>query len=132
MYVRRLTTLFGENAGKIWSVLNQEGCSKKEKILEITKLEEDDFYAGVGWLARENKITKEDQNSFRLGTTNLESEIGSHAGLIWKILDIWGDADLNTIKRLSNLDDGELQSALGWLAREDKIIINANQKFVLK
>jgi len=100
--------------------------------LEITKLEEDDFYAGVGWLARENKITKEDQNSFRLGTTNLESEIGSHAGLIWKILDIWGDADLNTIKRLSNLDDGELQSALGWLAREDKIIINANQKFVLK
>ena len=132
MYVRRHTTLFGENAGKIWSVLNQEGCSKKEKILEITKLEEDDFYAGVGWLARENKISKEDLDCFRLGTTNLESEIGNHAGLIWKILDIWGDADLRTIKRLSNLDDSELQSALGWLAREDKIIINEDQKFILK
>jgi len=132
MYVRRLTTLFGENAGKIWIVLNQEGCLKKEKIIEKTKMDEDDFYTGIGWLARENKVTKEDNDCFRLGNTNLESEIGSHAGKIWKILDIWGDADFKTIKRLSSLDDNEVQSALGWLAREDKININNDQKFVLK
>ncbi len=132
MYVRRLTTLFGENAGKIWLVLNQEGCSKKDKIMQITKLDEDNFYAGIGWLARENKIAKEDEDFFKLGTTNLESEIGYNAGMVWKILDIWGDADLRTIKRLSNLDDSNLQSALGWLAREDKIVINENQKFILK
>lgn len=130
--MRRLTTLYGENAGKIWNVLNQEGCLKKDKILQITKLDEDNFYAGVGWLARENKITKEDQDCFKLGITNLESQIGFHAGVIWKILDIWGDADFKTIKRLSNLDENDLQSALGWLAREDKIIFNENQKFILK
>ena len=130
--MRRLTTLYGENAGKIWNALNQEGCLKKDKILQITKLDEDDFYAGVGWLARENKITKEDQDCFKLGTTNLEPQIGYHAGVIWKILDIWGDADFKTIKRLSSLDDTDLQSALGWLAREDKILVNENQKFILK
>jgi hypothetical protein len=132
MCVRRLTTLFGENAGKIWTVLNQEGCLKKEKILEITRLDENDFHAGIGWLAREDKITKEDEECFRLGNTNLDSTIGSHAGLIWKILDIWGDADIRTIKRLSNLDDDALLSALGWLAKEDKIVVNENQKFILK
>ena len=132
MYVRRLTTLFGENAGKIWSALNQEGCSKKDKLLDITKLDEENFYAGVGWLAREDKITKEDEDCFTLGNTNLETKIGSHAGLVWKILDIWGDADYRTIKRLSNLEDNDLQSALGWLAREDKIVVNENQKFLLK
>ena len=55
--MRRLTTLFGENAGKIWSALNQEGCINKDKILEITRLDEENFFAGVGWLAREDKIT---------------------------------------------------------------------------
>jgi hypothetical protein len=132
MYVRRLTTLFGENAGKIWSALNQEGCIKKDKLLEITKLDEKNFFAGVGWLAREDKITKEDEDCFKLGNSNLETRIGSHAGLVWKILDIWGDAEYRTIKRLSNLDDSDLQSALGWLAREDKIVFNENQKFLLK
>ena len=130
--MRRLTTLFGENAGKIWSALNQEGCINKDKILEITRLDEENFFAGVGWLAREDKITREEEDCFRLGNTNLETRIGSHAGLVWKILDIWGDANYRTIKRLSNLDDSDLQSALGWLAREDKIVVNENQKFLLK
>ena len=130
--MRRHTTLFGENAGKIWEVLNQEGCSDKERIMEITKLDEDDFHTGIGWLARENKISKEDEEYFKLGTTNLDTEIGTHAGKIWKILDIWGDADIMTIKRLSNLDDKQVKSALGWLAREDKIAINENKKFILK
>jgi hypothetical protein len=132
MYVRRLTTLFGENAGKIWSVLNQEGCIKKDKILEITKLDENNLNAGIGWLARENKIQQEEEDCFKLGNTNLDTRIGSHAGLVWKILDIWGDADFRTLKRLSNLDDDNLHSAIGWLAREDKILVNENQKFILK
>ena len=129
--MRRHTTLIGENAGKIWTILNQEGCSNKEKIMDITRLEENDFHASIGWLARENKISKE-EDCFKLGTTNLDSEIGTHAGKIWKILDIWGDADLMTLKRLSNLDDKQIQSALGWLAREDKITINENKKYILK
>ncbi|MFX0211355.1 MAG: winged helix-turn-helix domain-containing protein, partial [Candidatus Hodarchaeota archaeon] len=95
--MRDLTTKFGENAGKIWSVLNEEGCLKKKKLLKITQLNDDDFFTGVGWLAKENKISKEDKDCFKLDVSNLDSEIGAHAGRVWKILDIWGDADFTTI-----------------------------------
>ena len=132
MYVRRLTTLYGENAGKIWSALNQEGCSNKENILQITKLDEDNFYSGIGWLARENKIATEDEDCFRLGNTNIDSQIGNHAGMIWKILDIWGEVDIHSIKRLADIQEEDAQTALGWLAKEDKICVDKYSRFSLK
>ena len=83
-------------------------------------------------LAKENKVTKGEKDSYRLDITNLDSEIGSHAGRVWKILDIWGESDFVTLKRLSDLQDNQVHSALGWLAREDKIIFGEKQKFTLK
>ena len=123
-----ITKKFGDNAGKIWSVLNEHGCLKKENILEQTKMVDVDFYTGIGWLARENKVTKHDKDCFKLGISNLEDEIGTQAGKIWKILDIWGYADYTTIKRLSDLNDEKIQAALGWLAREDKIFLDKKKK----
>lgn len=130
--MRDLTTKFGENAGKIWSVLNEEGCLKKKKLLKITQLNDDDFFTGVGWLAKENKISKEDKDCFKLDVSNLDSEIGAHACRVWKILEIWGDADLTTIKRLSDLEENEVHAAIGWLAREDKICVDEKQRYNLK
>jgi len=130
--VRDLTTKFGENAGKIWSVLNEEGCLKKKKLLKITQLNDDDFFTGVGWLAKENKISKEDKDCFKLDVSNLDSEIGEHACRVVKILGIWGDADFTTIKRLSDLEDNEVHAAIGWLAREDKICVDEKQRYNLK
>ena len=130
--MRDSTTKFGENAGKIWSVLNEEGCLEEKKLKEITQLDNDDFFTGLGWLAKENKISKEDKDCYKLDVTNLGSEIGAHAGKVWKILDIWGDADFTTIKRLSDLDDVKVHAALGWLAREDKICIDEKQRYNLK
>ena len=132
MPVRSHTTKFGDNAGKIWNVLNENGCQDKLNIMRIANLNEDDFQIGVGWLARENKIREEDENCFKLDNTNLDRKIGTHAGKIWKILDIWGDADFTTIKRLSDLDNNDIHNALGWLAREDKICENEKQRFTLK
>ena len=130
--MRDVTTKFGDNAGKIWSVLSEKGCLKKDDIITLTKLDEKNFHAGLGWLARENKISRQDEDCFKIDNSNLDSEIGSHAGRVWKILDIWGDVDYDSIKRLSDLDDEELHAALGWLAREDKININENSRFNLK
>lgn len=130
--MRDIITKFGENAGKIWSVLDGEGCLKEKKLIKITQLDNDDFFTGVGWLAKENKISKEDKDCYKLDVTNLGSEIGAHAGKVWKILDIWGDADFTTIKRLSDLDDDKVHAALGWLAREDKICIDEKQRYNLK
>ena len=127
-----ITTQYGESAGKIWTTLNEEGCIKKKKLLKLTQLEEDNFHSGIGWLAKENKIYKEENDLYKLDSTNLEYEIGAYAGKVWKILDIWGDADFTTIKRLSDLSDNEVHAALGWLAKENKICIDEKQKYNLK
>lgn len=129
--MRDIKTRFGDNAGKIWIALNKEGALKKNEIKKITKLNEGDFYAAVGWLSREDKIARFDNNYFKLGNTNLEREIGKNAGLIWKILDIWEEADLEVIKNLSDLEKEKVHAAIGWLAREDKIKKNKN-KYYLK
>jgi len=46
----------GENAGKIWSILNLEGEIDILNISKLTKIEEKDTYLAIGWLAREKKI----------------------------------------------------------------------------
>ena len=131
--MRDINIRFGMSAGKIWKTLNDKGVIEKEKLLRLTRLDDDDFNAALGWLARENKIALDNNNCLKLDVTNLEGEIGGNAGVIWRILDVWGDADIATIKRLSHLNDDQIYSALGWLAREDKICFNEkNRKYSLK
>ena len=129
--MRDITTLFGDNAGKIWKALDKKDSLEKEKIIKITNLKENDFQTGIGWLAREDKVSRYEDKYYKLGNTNLESEIGKNAGLIWKILDIWDEAGIESFKNLTNLDKKNIYAALGWLAREDKIIKNKN-KYRLK
>lgn len=130
--MRDLTTKFGQNAGEIWKLLNEKGPLTKEEIQESTKQNDDDFFVGVGWLAREDKISIDENNYYKLSNTNLKSKIGRTAGRIWRILDIWEEADISTMRRLSEEEESQIQSALGWLARENKICVNDKQKFNLK
>lgn len=131
MPVRSSTTKFGDNAGKIWKVLHEHGVMKEQLLLDLTQLTAEDFYAGVGWLAREDKIRKEN-DSYQLGNTNLTEKVGAVAGKIWKILDIWEEADLETIKRLTSDEEKDIFAALGWLAREDKINVDETQTYRLR
>ena len=122
---------FGDSAGKIWQILHEHGHLEEEKILGIAKLTDIEFHAGVGWLARENKIAKKDQ--YELNNTNLESKIGTNAGKVWKVMDIWGELDVPTMTKLTRIDGEDVYSALGWLAREDKICADLKlEKFNLK
>jgi len=130
--MRDITTKFGDNAGKIWRTLSEQGCLDKKKILKSVQLKDDEFYSAIGWLAKENKVSKQDKDCYKLDNTNLESEIGTHAGRVWKILDIWGESDFVTIRRLSDLNDDQVHSALGWLARENKIEVDGKQRYTLK
>ena len=127
-----LITKFGTNAGKLWSALNEKGPIIKEDITKNTKLNDNDFYTAVGWLAREDKIYKEGQECYKLGNTNLTHEIGANAGRLWRILDIWGEVDFSSIKKLAGIDEKEIFSALGWLARENKINLDEKHRFTLK
>jgi len=130
--VRDLSVEFGDGAGKIWVTLSQNGVLRKDDLISFAKLNDEEFQAGVGWLARENKIYMVDDGSFKLGFTNLTNEIGSQAGRLWRILDIWGEADFVSLRRLSDLSEAYVYRALGWLAKEGKIFVSDDDKFCLK
>jgi hypothetical protein len=83
-------------------------------------LTEDEFYGAIGWLARENKIRKE-KRTYKIGETNLTSEIGANAGRVWDVLKKRSDVDIIGICQLSKVQKRDCYSALGWLARENKI-----------
>jgi hypothetical protein len=126
MELREITTTFGKKAGKVWNILNKKGPLKKENILKITRLKDKDFYCAVGWLARENKIAREEQDIYKLDYTNLTYEIGSNAGKIWQVMNIWGEIDALTLKKLADIDEAHLYCALGWLAKENKLYTTEN------
>ena len=130
--MRDLTIKFGSSAGKIWDALDETGSLNEGELKEKTQLDNDDFFGGIGWLARENKIAKEDEKNLKLDDTNLSSKIGDDAGRVWKILDIWGDVDIHSIKRLADIQEEDAHTALGWLAKEDKISIDKHSRFSLK
>ncbi len=47
----------GEVAGKIWTALNEtEGLTQKQ-VKKATKIVDKDFFLGLGWLLREDKLT---------------------------------------------------------------------------
>jgi len=131
--VRNVIGDFGLNAGKIWKILNEKGSLEKESILANTQLKEEDFYSAVGWLAKENKICQEGESSYKLGETNLIPEIGRNAGKVWRVMKVWGEVDVSLMERLALIDEKHVYTALGWLAREDKICFDENlMKYSLK
>jgi len=113
---------FGRNAGKVWDVLYDKKSLKDAEIIELTSLREYELYIAIGWLAKENKIRK-DGEYFKLDPTNLEFQIGENAGLIWRILDNEGDLHINNLISKLKINENEIYSAIGWLARENKIKI---------
>lgn len=47
----------GDLAGKIWNALNEtEGLTAKQLKKAAGKLTDKDFYLGLGWLLREDKV----------------------------------------------------------------------------
>jgi len=112
----------GQNAGKIWKTLNLQGPLTESRLMNSTMLDENQFQAAIGWLAREDKISK-NGSFYRLGATNLTEKIGTDAGKLWDSLakNTGCDVDISAISKLSHMDEKDAYSALGWLSREDKI-----------
>lgn len=54
--------------------------------------------------------------------------IGMSAGLVWNALDQAEAMSTKQLKKVTKLKDKELYAALGWLAREDKINIQVDDK----
>ena len=137
--MRNIIDEYGRNAGKIWETLNTKGPLNQTKLIRNTKLKNYEFHSAIGWLARENKINRqntEQDPSYILGETNLTTKIGRDAGRVWKTLSTWGESDVSLIAKYSRIEQDEVHAALGWLTREDKIDVkygrNKQIKFRLK
>ena len=111
---------YGRTAGKIWKTLEKYGPLNGTDLIKKLRLNKNEFYAGVGWLARENKICK-NGTKYQLGETNLTSFIGNYAGIVWNTLNTTQDIDVSSIAEISQIKIKDAYSALGWLARENKI-----------
>ncbi len=54
--------------------------------------------------------------------------IGYNAGLLWNALNEAEALGLKQIKKITKLKDKELYAAIGWLAREDKLLIAEDEE----
>jgi hypothetical protein len=118
--MKTLIDEFGWNAGKVWKQLSTNGPLKEEALLQTTKLTEEEFCTAVGWLARENKICREN-NMYKLGQTNLTTKVGMDAGKVWNTVAKQGEVDVSTIAKVAQITEVDAYCALGWLARENKV-----------
>ncbi len=57
-------------------------------------------------------------------------QIGINAGKVWTVLDEKGRQNVKEIKKAAKLTDKDLYAALGWLAREGKVALEAEEKEV--
>jgi cellulose synthase/poly-beta-1,6-N-acetylglucosamine synthase-like glycosyltransferase len=53
----------------------------------------------------------------------VRTEIGEAAGKVWAYLDAHGQTTVAKLKAGTKMPDDLLQQAIGWLAREDKIVV---------
>ncbi len=56
--------------------------------------------------------------------------IGETAGKVWRLLNENGEASLSQLKRRVEADPNLILQAIGWLAREDKLHIEKNGRYV--
>ena len=58
----------------------------------------------------------------------MHEEIGTTAGAIWQALNAQGELSLPSLKQQVDAKSPVFDWALGWLAREDKVVITRHQK----
>ena len=114
---------FGRNAGFVWKALSENKSLPIDEILKETHLRMYEVEIAIGWLARENKISYH-QGKYYIAPTNLTTNIGSNAGVIWHVLKECGTVNIQDIIRESKLPTQEIYKAIGWLAREEKLSIH--------
>jgi hypothetical protein len=118
---------FGQNAGKVWQALSQKGPLSQTKLSTTTFLDQHQLQAAIGWLAREGKICR-NGTVYKLGSTNLVEKVGNDAGKVWSALSKkQTDVDVSSLTRLTKIGVNDVYTALGWLARENKIEVKGDK-----
>jgi len=53
----------------------------------------------------------------------MSNTIGEAAGIVWKYLDTNGPSSVNKITTETGISKNDVQRAIGWLSKEDKLSI---------
>lgn len=64
-----MNKMVGEFAGMIWRALEGKNALSMKEIKKVAKLKDKEFYLGLGWLLREDKINVtegEEENYYAL------------------------------------------------------------------
>jgi len=54
----------------------------------------------------------------------MKEKIGNDAGRLWKVLDANGPKSVKELKKATKSSDKEIYAAIGWLAREEKLVFH--------
>jgi 3-methyladenine DNA glycosylase AlkD len=60
----------GENAGKIWRLLDEKGELSFAQIKKELKAKNEELYMAIGWLLRENQINCKEEDDKVLYSVN--------------------------------------------------------------
>lgn len=60
----------------------------------------------------------------------MKEKFGVNAGLVWNVLSD-GAKELKALKKATKLSEKDLYAALGWLAREEKVVFTETATDVL-
>ena len=60
----------------------------------------------------------------------MKEKIGDNAGKVWSVLHESGKSNIKDLKKATKLTEKDLFAALGWLAREDKVVFDEIEKEV--
>jgi len=57
----------------------------------------------------------------------MKEKIGTDAGRIWNVLHSEGTKGVKELKKAAKLTEKEIYAALGWLAREEKLVFDKKE-----
>ncbi|MDR0413613.1 MAG: winged helix-turn-helix domain-containing protein [Dysgonamonadaceae bacterium] len=57
----------------------------------------------------------------------MKEKIGNDAGCVWNILNEGGAKPVKELKKLTKMTDKEIYAAIGWLAREEKLVFDPRE-----
>ena len=60
--------------------------------------------------------------------TNVNKIVGETAGVVWQALDTQGPLSLAKLAKKTQISRDVVMMAVGWLAREDKVLIEENSR----
>ena len=59
----------------------------------------------------------------------MSNTIGDAAGVIWHYLSENGPSSVSKLEKETDISRNDIHRAIGWLAKEDKLLIETNGRF---